>query len=138
MPILLDEDYEILKGSSLDFEEDETNRFLIIRKYPVTPDFYTYNGKVIDSVDVLVVIPANYNSSGTDMFWVNPPLSRKDGKLIPGAFVSGQGDARMHKGTEFCRWSRHHNAESWKPKVDNIEKILGRIEWALKNPDSQK
>jgi len=138
MPLLLDEDYEILKGASLDYEEDEAQRFLIIKKYPLFPDLYTCNNQAIDTVDVLVVIPATYNASGTDMFWVNPPLSRKDGKAIPAAFGFGQGDARIFKGKEFCRWSRHHNAASWNPKVDNIEKILGRIEWALRNPDSQK
>ncbi len=138
MALLFDEDYEILAASGLEYEEDVKNRFLVIKDYPLKSGLYEYANEPIDYVDVLVVIPTNYNTSGNDMFWVHPPLSRADKKQIPSAFNIGQGDSRIYNGREFCRWSRHFKHQTWNPKIDNIEKILCRIEWALKKPDAQK
>ena len=138
MALLFDEDYIILSDAGLEVEEDEAQRFLIIKDYPLKANFYEYKNEHIDKVNVLIVIPPNYNTSGNDMFWVYPPLARIDKKPIPAAFGFGKGDSRIYNGTEYCRWSRHYKPETWKPKVDNIQKILSRIEWALKNPDATK
>lgn len=138
MALLFDEDYEILRDSGIDYEEDEINRYLIIKNFNLKPGLYQYDNQPADCVEVLVVIPSNYNTSGTDMLWTHPPLVRIDGKPIPAVMGIGGGDARFYKDKEYCRWSRHYNANSWSPKEDNILKILSRIEWALKNPDSQK
>jgi hypothetical protein len=138
MPLLFDEDYEILNDSGLAFEEDETNRYLIIKNYPLQNNFYQYNGQPLEYVEILVVIPLNYNTSGNDMFWTHPPLSRIDGLPIPNVFGLGGDDARFFQEKEYCRWSRHYNPSSWTPKTDDVQKILSRIEWALKNPNSQK
>lgn len=70
------------------------------------------------------------------MFWVYPALSRKDGRFIPAVMPYGGGDARFFGGKEYCRWSRHFPPTAWRPKVDNVEKILSRVEWALKNPET--
>lgn len=138
MSLLFDEDYDILKSSGLVYEEDETSRYLIIKDYPLKPNLYKYNDMPIDKVDVLVVIPANYNTSGTDMLWIYPALKKVDNTLIPSTMDFGGADARFFGGKEYCRWSRHYHPNSWSPKIDNIQKILSRIEWALRNPDSQK
>jgi hypothetical protein len=138
MALLFDEDYEILKNSGLLYAEDEANRFLIIRNYPLLEGLYIFNNKPVEMAEVLVVIPANYNTSGNDMFWVYPALKRTDGQPIPAVMEFGGGDARFFDSKEYCRWSRHYPPEAWLPKVDNIEKILSRIEWALKKPDAQK
>lgn len=138
MSLLFDEDYEILNDSGLDIEEDEINRYLIIKNYPLQKSFYHYNGQVFESVEVLILIPSNYNTCGNDMFWTYPPLSRIDGLPIPAVLGIGGGDSRFYQEKEYCRWSRHYDSSSWAPKEDNIQKILGRIEWSLKNPNSQK
>lgn len=138
MALLFDEDYEILSSSGLNYEEDETKRFLVIKDFPLKPGLYELGNECIEKVDVLVVIPTNYNTSGNDMFWFYPPLTRADKKQIPAAFIFGQGDSRIYNGKEFCRWSRHFKPETWRPKIDNILKILSRIEWALRKPDAQK
>lgn len=135
MALLFDEDYEILKNAGLSTEEDEAKRYLIIKDYPLKEGLYKSGNFVIGKVDVLVVIPTNYNTSGNDMFWVHPPLIKADGSPISAAFVYGQGDSRIYNEQEFCRWSRHYSSNTWIPKVDNIQKILSRIEWALKNPN---
>jgi hypothetical protein len=138
MALLFDEDYQILEKSGLGYEEDEVQRFLLIKNFPLAPNLYTHSGVTLKLVDVLWIVPSDYNTSGGDMFWVNPALSRADGKVIPAVFGFGGGDARHFKGKEYCRWSRHWNNASWKPKTDNIQKVLDRIEWALKNPDAKR
>ncbi len=137
MKLLLDKDYEILKEWGLEYEEDANSGFLVLMNFPLLPGFYSFNGRVIETVEVLYIIPSNYNMSGGDMFWTHPYLTRVDGKAIPATMQFGGGDARQFKSKEYCRWSRHFRPDSWKPKVDNIEKILSRIEWALKNPDGK-
>lgn len=137
MNLLLDEDYEILKEAGLQYEEDANLGFLVLKNFPLPAGFYSFNGTVLETVEVLYMIPTNYNMSGGDMFWTHPFLTRVDGKAIPAMMQFGGGDARHFKSKEFCRWSRHFGPDSWKPKVDNVEKILARIEWALKNPDGK-
>jgi hypothetical protein len=137
MSLLFDEDYKILKESGLEFEEDGGQRFLVIKNFPLPPALYNHNGVLLDQVEILWIVPPNYNTSGGDMFWVHPALARADGKLIPNVAGFGGGDPRHYNGKEYCRWSRHWPAESWKPKVDNIQKVLDRIEWALKKPDTK-
>lgn len=137
MSLLFDEDYQILAEAGLAYEEDEASRFLILKGFPLTEGLYVSGGKPISAVDVLNVIPANYNTDGCDMFWVYPQLARADGKAIPQ--ISGPNvESRTHNGVEYCRWSRHWNKNPWKPKVDKVRTILSRIEWALKNPDADK
>jgi hypothetical protein len=138
MALLFDEDYEILEDSGLVYEEDETNRYLIIKNYPLQKSFYHFNNQELETVEILVVIPSNYNTSGNDMFWTYPPLKRIDNVAIPAAFEFGGGDAKYYQQKEYCRWSRHYDSASWTPKTDNIQKILSRIEWSIKNPSSQK
>ncbi len=138
MSLLLVEDYEILEKAGLDYEEVEGSRFLILKNFPLKENLYSFAGENLEYTEVLIVIPANYNTSGNNMLWTYPELKRTDGKAIPQAFGFGQIDPRHHNGKEYCRWSRHYKPDSWKSKVDNIQKILDRIEWALSNPDASK
>jgi hypothetical protein len=136
MALLFEEDYQILKESCLEYDEDEAQRFLVIKNFPLASGLYLNGGTSLDQVEVLWVVPANYNTSGGDMFWVHPPLVRADGKAIPNAAGFGGPEPRRFKGKEYCRWSRHWTPESWKPKTDNIQKVLDRIDWALRKPDA--
>jgi len=78
MPLLFDEDYSKLKDRDLSYEESEQQRFFIFTQYQLPSGLYT-----VGTCDVLVVIPANYNQAGNDMFWTFPRLYRTDGKQIP-------------------------------------------------------
>lgn len=135
MPLLLESDYEKLEAMGLVFTEDEPNRFLIFRGYALQEGVYT-----VSECDVLVVIPANYNQAGNDMFWTYPRLTRADGKVIPNTCNPGGGDNRTFEGKEYCRWSRHWNrgGSVWRSGVDDIETIQRRVEWALQHPDADK
>jgi len=68
MALLFDEDYQIVKDAGLTFTEDEASRFLIFRDFPLPEGVYTANGQVRATVDVLYIIPPDYNTSGGDMF----------------------------------------------------------------------
>jgi Prokaryotic E2 family E len=83
--LLRDADYEHLKTCGLDHAEDEQNRYLVLKSFPLPSGMYASTGTTRDTVDVLVRIPANYNTTGTDMLWVHPALERVDGKPIPNA-----------------------------------------------------
>jgi len=138
MALLNDEDYQILQEAGLEYEEDQAQRFFIIKNFPLFAELYTHSGRALDQVEVLWIVPPDYNTSGGDMFWVHPALARTDGKAIPSASAFGGGDPRHYNGKEYCRWSRHWQPISWKPKIDTIQKVLDRIEWALKKPDTNK
>ena len=134
MPLLHDEDYDLLAEQGLEYEEDKTSRFLVLKNYPLPKDLYSIN-----YCDVLIIIPPNYNAAGNDMFWTHPILSRIDNKPIPRANKPGDKHNHFYETKEFYRWSRHWNdAASWKPNIDNILTILQRLEWALNNPDANK
>ncbi|MER9331463.1 E2/UBC family protein [Mesorhizobium sp. M0488] len=139
MPLLFNSDYEILKKAGLDFEEQEGARFLIFKNFPLPKGVYVADEKPADAVDVLYVIPQNYNISGGDMFWVDPRLYRADGGLIPNTGGPGPNeDSRTHAGVVFCRWSTHWNGNPWKAKVDNVQTIMDRISWAFRYPDARR
>jgi|ERR1035437_1199589 hypothetical protein len=132
MNLLFEEDYKILESTGLFYTEDFQNRYFVIKNFPLEEGLYKSNEKLLLEVEVLVIIPSNYNTSGIDMFWTFPNLSRADGVQIP----AYGGDPRIYENKIYERWSRHWKSESWEVKVDNIQKILSRIEWALKNPST--
>lgn len=137
MALLFDSDYRYLADNSLEYVEDEDARFLIFRNFPLPKGLYVGDGTLRESVDVLYVIPPNYNTEGGDMFWVRPMLARANAQPIPN--VNGPGeDSRTHDDAEYFRWSRHWNNRPWKPKVDNVQTIYDRITWALAHPDATR
>ena len=142
MALLFDKDHQILEGAGLQYEECEQNRFLIIKNFPLKPDLYCgfrQDGPPINEVEVLWTVPPNYNTYGDAMFWVHPALFRADGKPIPNVSFLGGFDPRRFNGKEYCRWSRHWRKPGlWKPKVDNIQKVLDGIDWAFRNPNANK
>lgn len=134
MALLLDEDYQKLDEIGVSYAEEDGQRFLVFKNYPLPDGLY----KQADC-DVLVVIPTNYNQAGNDMLWTKPRLTRMDGKPIPKTNEYGGSDSRLFEGQEFCRWSRHWNSGSsrWRSGEDDITTIQRRIEWALRHPDAQ-
>lgn len=134
MGLLFDDDYRILEDSGLVIEEEITPRFLVIKNYPLKEGLYQSNGQSLKEIEVLLIIPSNYNTSGGDMFWTYPQISRIDGSQIP----AYGGDPRVYNGKTYDRWSRHWQVQTWIPKIDNITKILGRVEWALQNPNANR
>lgn len=137
MALLFDSDYAYLEEAGLDYVEDEATRFLIFKSFPLPDGVFKVGTAARSVVDVLYIIPPNYNTEGGDMFWLDCRLERTDGQAIPA--ISGPGeDSRTFGGVEYLRWSRHWNNKPWRPKVDNIEQIVSRLTWAFANPDAKR
>jgi hypothetical protein len=137
MPLLFDADYDYLKEIGLEVVEDEASRFLVFKNFPLPEGMYVANGEALSHVQVLYVIPPNYNTEGGDMFWTYPMPTRADGVAIPAVNGPGQ-DSRVFDGKEFLRWSRHWNNAPWRPKADDIRTIVDRLTWAFANPDAKR
>jgi hypothetical protein len=137
MPLLFDSDYDYLKETGQEYVEDEAARFLILKQFPLPAGVFKTGGAPCATVDVLYIIPQNYNTEGGDMFWVNCKLERVDGNPIPN--ISGPGeDSRTQAGIEYLRWSRHWHNKPWRPKIDDIQQIVDRLAWAFANPDAKR
>ena len=136
MPLLIEADYEHLQEINQAYEEDEPTRSLILRQFALPEGVYAANGTPATHADVLFQIPANYNLSGSDMFWVSPYLTLADGSIIPNANEGA--DPRTVNGQRFERWSRHWGHLRWEPRVDNVETLLNRLVWALHFPKPQE
>jgi len=72
MALLFDADYNLLRESGMEYEEDEAQRFLIVKNFPLYAGLYAHAGVALEQVEVLYVIPPDYNTSGGDMLWVHP------------------------------------------------------------------
>lgn len=131
MQLLLDEDYEWLRAQGLEWEEIPERRFLILKDFPLSVGVYT-----VSQASILVVIEARYPEAGHDMFWTAPRLVRTDGTVIPLTENSGSGANHSVGNIEYHRWSRHwfeNMASRWVPGKSNVNTIVQRITWALKN-----
>lgn len=141
MTYLLDEDYQILRDAGLEYEEAKisNDNAIIIKHFPLPINTFIEAGKqengVLTHVDVLTIVPPNYNTGKLDMFWFHPALARIDGASMDRTEVYGGGDPRHHAGKEYCRWSRHDTNNPWRPKEDNLQTWLNRLDWALKHTD---
>ena len=114
---LLEEDEKYLsqKGYKWEFLADGENGALIIKDYPV-------NEGVFDrpKIDLLIIIPAQYNNAKLDMFYVDPSLKKKDGSY-PNAAEHFEDRA----GRRWQRFSRHLN--SWLPGIDSLAGFMSLI-----------
>lgn len=135
MAVLTDEDYSELSRMSMDFTEDEGQRFLVFRNFQLKTGLYQ-----VDSCEVLVVIPPTYPAAGNDMLWTYPRLQCLDGREIPGTIAmsnhESQRDVRHFDGKTYERWSRHWNSgnQVWRAGRDDISTIVNRITCVLNNP----
>ena len=91
---------------------------LIIRNYNLPPG---YSPEV---VALMLLIPAEYPTSGLDMFYFSPEVSRADGLPI-GALSS-----ETHFGVAWQRWSRHY---AWRPGEDSIATHITTMRNVLKD-----
>jgi hypothetical protein len=75
---------------------------------------------------VLVILPGGYPDAVVDMFHCDPWLRLAS----TGVYAKAADVSRVFAGRNWQRWSRHNNA--WRPGVDGIHTVLGRIDRALR------
>ena len=73
-----DETFLDRKQFSWELLPDGGGGCLVVRNYPVSPDIFDR-----DKTDLMVRIPAGYNTAGLDMYYVDPPLRLRGGGSAP-------------------------------------------------------
>ncbi|MCY4306283.1 MAG: hypothetical protein OXC62_16130 [Aestuariivita sp.] len=63
------------------------------------------------TADLMVLIPLGYPGTSLDMFYIDPPLSKKNGRDIKKISME------EHFARQWQRWSRHYD---WSPGEDDL------------------
>jgi len=116
-----DKDHLAARGIAFDVITDGGETAVILRCYPLPAGKFDHA-----RADVLVILPGGYPDAVVDMFHCDPWL-----KLAStGAHAKAADVSRVFAGRNWQRWSRHNYA--WRPGVDGIHTVLGRIDRALR------
>ena len=106
---LLSDDVEYLNahhGSEWEKVAEGAGKFgLIVRGFGV-PDGY-----VQSETTLMLLVPSGYPGVPIDMFYLDPPIGKRNGGAIPALAYE------THFGATWQRWSRHYE---WTPGQDNI------------------
>ena len=85
----------------------------------VLPDFSLPTGLAPNRATLLLRLSPNYPDVPPDMWWFHPGLVRLDGGAIPNTEVT-----ERYLGQLWQRWSRHLDAQQWRPGADSIRTYL--------------
>ena len=85
----------------------------------VVRDFRLPVGYDRKMANLMVLIPPNYPGAPFDMFYLDPPISRADGRAIP-ALAN-----ESHHGRAWQRWSRHYATPP------EIPSLAGHVEYVM-------
>jgi hypothetical protein len=111
IPPLLSEHTEELRrrGYRVEVNASGESEFCVVLKdYPIPSDIWSR-----DKIDLMITAQPTYPNSKLDMFWVDPPITLKDGRK-PNA-----GDLiEDHCGRRWQRFSWH--IPYWNPAKDNL------------------
>jgi len=88
-------------------------------------DFAVPKGLTPSSVSLLIDLPAGFNATGPDMFWVTPRLT-----IVGGGEPGGCQATRQEFGQNWQRWSRHIGA-GWRSGIDTLSGYVRYIERCL-------
>ena len=93
----------------------------------VIPNYLLPAGLVPNQADLLLRLSPNYPDVPPDMWWFCPALIRVDGGAIPNTQVTEQ-----HLGKPWQRWSRHLDANQWRPGADSLRTYLAILKSNLR------
>lgn len=95
---------------------------VILKGYSLPDGKFDHGG-----ADILILLPAGYPDALVDMFYCDPWL-----KLgASGRYPNAANVPHSFAGRNWQRWSRH--SQAWRPGIDGIHTVLGRIDRALKD-----
>lgn len=97
----------------------EQEIYIIFKDYPI-PDHIWNRGKA----DLLVVAHKTYPNAKMDMFWIDPPISLKNGNDAQGINC----DSKCGRTWQCFSW----HVKSWNPAHDNLITYLDVIDGRLK------
>lgn len=118
------EDAAHLQNRGIAFETliDGGQAAVILKDYKVPDGKFSH-----EAVDVLVLLPAGYPDAVVDMFYCSPWLTL----TATGSHPNAANVSHTFAGRNWQRWSRHNY--SWRPGIDGIHTVLGRLDRALKD-----
>lgn len=119
---LLPEDVEYLNAQHRNqwrkVAEGEGKFGLMVRPYTL-PEGYAES-----ETTLMVLVPSGYPGVPIDMFYLDPPVHRRDG-----ASINALAD-ESHFGVTWQRWSRHYE---WTPGEDNLVTHLEYVKHELES-----
>lgn len=86
------------------------------------PDFPLPAGLNANCADLLLRLPPGYPDAAPDMWWFDPAVLRADGEEIAQTQVE-----ETHVGRTWQRWSRHLQADQWRPGIDSLESFVALV-----------
>lgn len=118
------EDVEYLDATGFEWEAIVANgvQWLLILEF-VLPEGYA-----VDRATLGIRIVPGYPAAALDMVYLEPTLTRSDGKAIPAV------SSTTIDGRSFQQWSRHYTAaRPWRSNVDDISThVHAAEEWLRK------
>ena len=84
-----------------------------LTRFPLPP------GYQVSEANVLLRLAPAYPDAPPDMWWIEPHLTRVDGRAIPATELT-----ETHDGRAWQRWSRHLDGNSWRPGIDGLESYI--------------
>lgn len=128
IPEALKRDAVILAQHDFCFEivPDGLKIYIQFKDFPLPAGLYN-----ADTTGLLIFTTSNYPNAGFDMFWTDPSLALRDGR------VPKQADQlELHLGQNWRRFSYHpYNEISWNPSEDNVVRFVAYVQQRLRNGD---
>ena len=119
-PLLQEHVEELEKKRKLDIRITAASEiYIVLKNYQIPRSIWNR-----DRADILVITHPTYPNAKMDMFWVDPPISLKNGSS-PGGVSP---DSRC--GREWQRFSWH--VKDWSPAHDNLITYLDVVDYRLR------
>ncbi|MFN0008776.1 MAG: E2/UBC family protein [Planctomycetota bacterium] len=101
---------------------------VVVQEYRLPPGYDR------EQADLLLRLSPGFPDVQPDMWWFNPGIRLKDGRVVRATEVTEQ-----HVGRTWQRWSRHLDAGKWQSGIDSLESYLalisGELERCVHNPN---
>lgn len=124
LPPLLQEHIKFLEDEGHKIEVTVNSEIHIVFKdYKISDNIWNRN-----STDILVITHPTYPNAKMDMFWVDPPISLKSGKVAQAANTT-----ENKIGKNWQRFSWH--VPTWNPAHDNLITYLNVVDDRLKRDE---
>lgn len=111
-----DEEYLNRKGHRWELIPGHEGGFLVVKDFSVSPVAFDR-----DKTDLMIRIPAGYNTAGLDMYYVDPPL-----RLKSGSYPQAAEQFEDHANRRWQRFSRHL-ATPWRAGLDGLPMFFALI-----------
>lgn len=122
-----DVEYLNQKGLQYTVAEEAGMTCVAFQDYKLPPGFNQ------EAADLLIRLSKGFPDIPPDMWWFEPAVHRKDGKLI-----QATDQVEHYLGRSWQRWSRHIQGGQWQPGSDTLETFLAVIGRELERTGSME